>query len=108
MFLDGTHPTWNDDMRSGHWMQASCRLTATPIDCGPMKDAAYRKRIAAMIKGIDAQEARRARAFDDREARLTEQQRERERREVERKQRDKQRQLENMERRRQEKANRAP
>lgn len=106
MYLDGSHPTWNDDMRTGHWMQASCRLASTPIDCGPMTDKAYRRRLANMIRGVEAQEARRAQAFKDREARLAEIEQERQRREVERRERDKQRHLENLERRRQEKANR--
>ena len=102
-FHDGTHPNWNDDMRNGYWMQASCRLTQTPIDVGPMDDAGYRARVGNMVAGFEAQEARRVKAFEERQERLAEQERERERRYLERKKLEKQRQLENLERRRQEK-----
>ncbi len=106
MFLEGTHPTWNDDMRTGHWMQASCRLTSTPINYGPMGDSAYRRRIAEMIRGVEAQEVRRGQALRDRAARLAQIEQERQRREVERRERDRQRHLENLERRKKEKDNR--
>lgn len=102
-FHDGDHPTWMDDMRSGHWMQASCRLTDTPIDVGPMDDASYREKLAWMIAGYNAQEERRAQALRDREKRLEEMEQERERRYIERKKLEKQRQQENLARRKAEK-----
>ncbi|MDW4549972.1 TylF/MycF/NovP-related O-methyltransferase [Defluviimonas sp. D31] len=105
-FHKGNHPTWNDDIREGYWVQASCRLTKGPIDCGPMHDPAYRARIARMIKGFTKQETVRTRSFEKRQERLAEQERERELRLVERKKLEKQRQLENLERRRLEKAGR--
>lgn len=101
-FHDGDHPTWMEDMRSGHWMQASCRLTDQGIDCGPLDDPAYREKITWMIAGLQIQEERRKQALADREARLVEMEKERERRYVERKKLEKQRQRENMERRKRE------
>ena len=99
-FHEGDHPTWMDDMQSGHWMQASCRLTAAGIDCGPMDDPVYRKELQWMVAGFEKQEARRLKALEERNARLEEMERERERRYVERKKLEKQRQKENQERRR--------
>lgn len=98
-FHDGDHPTWMDDMRSGYWMQASCRLTDSGINCGPMDDPAYREELQWMVAGFEKQEARRQQALEDRNARLEEMERERERRYVERKKLEKQRQKENLERR---------
>ena len=101
-FHDGDHPTWMEDMRSGHWMQASCRLTEGGIDCGPMDDPAYREKLQWIVAGMKKQEVRRQEALDARNARLAEQEAERERRFVERKKLEKQRQQENLARRKRE------
>ncbi|WP_424941289.1 HAD-IIIC family phosphatase [Aliiroseovarius sp. S253] len=101
-FHNGDHPTWNDDMKEGYWMQASCRLIEGGIDCGPMHDPAYREKLRWMIEGFDAQEQRRLQSLRDRNARLDEMEEERKRRYIERKKLEKQRQKENLERRRQE------
>lgn len=103
-FHDGDHPTWMDDMRSGHWMQASCELTDGGIDCGPMDDADYRAKLTWMVAGFDLQQARRETALEERNERLVEMERERERRYIERKKLEKQRQRENMDRRKAEQA----
>jgi len=102
-FHDGDHPTWMHDMRSGHWMQASCELTEDGLDLGPMHDPEYRAKLQWMIAGFEAQEARREKALEERNERLAEMERERERRYVARKKLEKQRQRENMERRKAEK-----
>ena len=99
-FHDADHPTWMDDMRSGYWMQASCRLTGGGISYGPMDDPAYREKLAWMVEGYENQDLLRHRLLEERNARLKEMEVERERRLVERKKREKQRQLENLERRR--------
>ena len=98
-FHAGDHPTWMEDMASGHWMQASCRLVDGGVDLGPMQDPTYREKLVWMLKGYDAQEERRLVAVAQRNERLVEMERERERRYVERKKLEKQRQKENMERR---------
>lgn len=103
-FHDGDHPTWMEDMRSGYWMQATCRLTDQGIDCGPMDDPAYREKLTWMIAGMTKQEERRKQALADREARLLAMEKEREERYIARKKLEKQRQQENMERRRREQA----
>lgn len=104
LFHDDAHPTWRDDMGSGHWMQASCVLTEGPIDCGPMSDAEWRQKLEWMVAGFRAREAFRIRAFDERQQRLEANEREKEERYKARKALEKQRQQENMERRRLEKA----
>ena len=101
-FHDNDHPTWMDDMRAGYWMQASCRLTDAGIDCGPMDDPDYRRKLHWMIEGFDVQQARRVAALEARNLRLEDMEAERERRYVERKKLEKQRQKENMERRKRE------
>lgn len=106
-FHSGQHPTWNDDMRNGYWMQASCRLTNQGINCGPMDDPAYRAKLAHLVSGFEKHEARRLAAFQERQERLAAQAQERERREIDRKQRDKRRQLENRARRLAEQAGKA-
>lgn len=100
MFYDGTHPTWRDDMASGHWMQASCVLTEGPIDCGPMEDPDWRKKLEWMLGGFRVREAARAQAFADRQVRLEEKAKLDEERYKARKALEKQRQKENLERRR--------
>jgi hypothetical protein len=103
-FHAGDHPTWNEDMRSGHWMQAACRLTTTPADYGPMDDPAYRTRLRRMIEGFNLQDQRRLAALAERNARLVEMDKIRAEREVERKRLVKERQLANMNRRKAERA----
>lgn len=103
-FHDGDHPTWNEDIRNGYWVQAACVLTDKPVDCGPLGEKDYDQCVTWVLSGIRKQEERRQAALDERNRRLEEQERERERRYVERKKLEKQRQLENLERRRREKA----
>jgi hypothetical protein len=103
-FHHGNHPTWNEDMRTGHWMQAAGRLSDRPIDCGPMDDPAYRARLARMIEGFNLQDERRLAALAARNARLVEMETIRAEREVERKRLAKERQMENMQKRKAERA----
>ncbi len=98
-FYDGDHPVWMEDIRSGHWVQACCRLTAKAIDIGPVEDATYREKLTWMAKGFERHESARQKALDQRNERLVEMERERERRFVERKKLEKQRQRENLEKR---------
>jgi hypothetical protein len=99
-FHDGTHPTWLEDNRSGHWMQASCRLSDKRIDCGPMDDRGHRRKISWMLEGMDKQQNRRETALDQRNARLAAQVVEREQRYIARKKLEKERQKANLEARR--------
>ena len=69
-FHDQDHPTWNADMRAGYWMQASCRLTDQPIDCGPMHDAAFRAKVSHMVAGFAKQDAARIAALARRHEKL--------------------------------------
>lgn len=103
LFHSGQHPTWMDDMRSGHWMQASCALNRNGIDYGPIGDKAYVEKLEWMLAGMHLQEKRRIKALDARNQRLREMDEERERRFVERKRLEKQRQKDNLERNRREK-----
>ena len=57
-------------MRAGYWMQASCRLTDQPIDCGPMHDAAYRAKVSQMVAGYAKQDAARIAALARRHEKL--------------------------------------
>lgn len=98
-FIDGDHPVWMEDMRSGHWMQASCRLTDKPIDCGPVDNPEYKEKLRWMLEGFNTHEQARQQALEARNERLEEMERERERRYVERKKLEKKRQLENQARR---------
>lgn len=93
-FYDGDHPKWNEDMKSGHWMQASCRLTDTPIDCGPMDDPAWRDKMTWMVGGFRKHEKAREASLVARNRRLKEMEIEREERYKARKALEKQRQLE--------------
>jgi SAM-dependent methyltransferase len=96
LYLSGSHPTWNDDIRSGHWVQASCRITGTGIDLGPLDDPKFKKRIFRILAGMARQQERREQALADRNARLAEMERERERRYVARKKLEKERQRANL------------
>ena len=78
-------------MGSGYWMQASCRLTDRPMECGPMQNAAWADKMAWIVDGFRAQVARRAEALAQRNARLVAQASERDQREAERHERDRQR-----------------
>lgn len=78
------HPTWNDDMRGGYWMQAACRLTDVPMNCGPMLDPTYRALLSHMLAGYDKQEAARKLAMDRRNDKLAEQEIERQARQASR------------------------
>ncbi|CAN1490713.1 Macrocin-O-methyltransferase [Paracoccaceae bacterium] len=102
-FHDGDHPSWNEDIRNGFWMQAGCVLTERKIDCGPLDDGDYLAKIDWILGGMRAQEDRRKKAFEARAQRVADQETEREERQIERKRLEKQRQLENLERRRKEK-----
>lgn len=90
-FHAGNHPTWNEDMRSGHWMQASCRLTAIPIECGPLADPDYLAMLTQMVAGFEKQETTRREALQNREDRLAAMEVERQTRQVARKALEKQR-----------------
>lgn len=76
-FHAADHPTWNDDMRAGYWMQASCRLTDMPMDCGPLQDPQYRAIVSDMLAGYYKQEAARIAALSRRTEKLAEQEAER-------------------------------
>lgn len=99
-FYEGDHPTWMDDMHSGHWMQASCRLISKGIEYGPVEDPAYREKLRWMVAGMKLREKARHEEYEARQQRLKEMDEERERRYVERKKREKENQRVNLEQRR--------
>ena len=99
-FVAGDHPTWTEDMRAGYWMQAACRLTEGPVDCGPMDDPGWRHRLRSVIEAMAVQAGRREAAKADIDRRRTEQEAERQRRYEARKALEKRRQRETLARRR--------
>lgn len=102
-FIDDNHPVWMEDIRSGHWMQASCVLTDNPINCGALDNPEYREKLRWMAEGFTKREEVRLEQLAARNERLREMELERERRYIERKKSEKRRQLEIMAHRKAEK-----